>query len=278
MEEIIDRRGLLKFISPNVSNISVLVIESLEYLQELRELLPEAHILVLTEFEEAKLDFNDLRLDWIFGDYKKFNFNIDEKMFDIIIAEDCLTLVYEPYKTIFGINRWLKETGFLVTQFENIRYIGVLESLRQGYYPERERRLYAKTEIVRLLNDALFKEISFSPGETIEYDIDKWLDFGFDNYNNELLTKTWIVKASRSTAEVAALKAFYTPEIRKELTTLLRRIEYDIDCEENIEQLRKLCEENMIFDDYLFDFIDQIVIHRERLLNVLVKDVSNDNI
>ena len=74
------------------------------------------------------------------------------------------------------------------------------------------------------------------------------------------------------------MKAFYTPEIRKELTTLLRRIEYDIDCEENIERLRKLCEENMIFDDYLFDFIDQIVIHREKLLNVLVKDVSNDNI
>ena len=262
VEETIDRRGLLKFVSPNIGDISVLVIESLGYLRELRELLPAAHILVLTEFDEAKLDFNDLHLDWIFGDYKKFDFNIDEKMFDIIIAEDCLTHVYEPYKTIFGINRWLKETGFLVTQFESIRYIGVLESLRQGYYPERERRLYAKTEIVRLLNDALFKEIAFSPSETIEYNIEDWIKFGFENYNNELLTKTWIVKASCSTAEVTALKSFYTPEIRKELAILLRRIEYDIDFEENIERLRNLCTEHMIFEDYLFDFIEQIVIHR----------------
>ena len=277
-EEIVDRRGLLKFVSPNIGNINVLVIESLGYLRELRDLLPAAHILVLTEFDEARLDFTELHLDWIIGDYKKFNFNIDEKMFDIIIAEDCLTYVYEPYKTIFGINRWLKETGFLVTQFDSIRYIGVLESLRQGYYPERERRLYAKTEIVRLLNDALFKEIAFSPNEKIEYNIDEWLKFGFENYNDELLTKTWIVKASRSTAEVAALKTFYTPEIRKELTTLLRRIEYDIDLEENIERLHNLCTENIIFDDYLYDFIEQIAIHRERLFNILIENKPNDDI
>ena len=267
LDEVIDRRGILKFISPNVSNIDILVIESLEYLQELRELLPVANILVLTEYNEAKAEFKDLNLDWIFADYKQFNFNIEEKIFDIVISEDCLTFAYEPYKTIFGINRWLKETGFLVTQFENIRYIGILESLRQGYYPERKRRLYAKTEIVRLLNDALFKEISFSPGEVINYNIEDWLNFGFDNYNNELLTKNWIVKASRSTAEVANLKQFYTPEIRKELSKLLHRIEYDIDREENVERLHKFCEEHMIFEDYLFDFIEQVVIHHEVFRN-----------
>ena len=277
-DEVVDRRGLLKFISPNFDNISVLVIESLSYLRELRELLPSAQILVLTEFREAEAEFGDLNFDWIFADYKKFDFSIDEKIFDIIIAEDCFTYVYEPYKTIFGINRWLKETGFLVTQFENIRYIGILESLKQGYYSERERRLYAKTEIVRFLNDALFKEISFSKGETIEYDIDKWLQFGFDNYNDDLLVKNWIVKAGRSSAEVAALKSFYTPEIRKELSKLLHRIEYDIDIEENLERLHKLCEENYIFDDYLYDFINQVVIHRERLTHMLVNYQSSNNI
>ncbi len=262
-DEEIDRHGLLKFISPNIGKINILVIESLEYLQELRELLPNAQIMVLTEFYEAKSDFNDLQLDWIFGDYKKFNFKIDEKIFDIIIAEDCLTFSYEPYKTLFGINRWLKETGFLVTQFENIRYIGVLENLKQGYYPERDRRLYAKSEIVRFLNDALFKEIAFAPNEVINYNVDDWLSFGFENYNNELLTKTWIVKASKSTAEVAALKEFYTPAIRKELARLIHRIEYDIDRTENFQRLKKLCEEQQIFEDYLIDFINQIVVHHE---------------
>lgn len=278
IDEEVDRRGLLKLIPPHIDNISVLVIETLSYLRELRELLPSAQILILTEFAEAKAEFNDLNFDWIIGDYKKFNFSPDEKIFDIIIAEDCLTFAYEPYKTIFGINRWLKETGFLVTQFESIRYIGVLESLRKGYYPERERRLYAKTEIVRLLNDALFKEISFTPNECIEYNIDEWLDFGFDNYNDELLVKNWIVKASRSTAEVAALKSFYTPAVRKELSKLLHRIEYDIDCKENIERLRNLCEEHQIFDDYLLDFIEQVVVHRERLADIFIDEETDDGI
>ena len=277
-DEEVDRRGLLKFISPNVGNISILVIESLSYLRELRELLPSAQILVLSEFTEAKSEFSDLNFDWIFGDYKKFNFSIDDKIFDIIIAEDCLTFAYEPYKTLFGINRWLKETGFLVTQFESIRYIGVLESLKKGYYPERERRLYAKTEIVRLLNDALFKEISFSPNESIEYNIDDWLAFGFDNYNDELLVKNWIVKASRSTAEVAALKSFYTPAVRKELAKLLHRIEYNIDREENIDRLHDLCEEYQIFEDYLFDFIEQVVVHRDNLADIFTEDDADNNI
>ena len=277
-DEEVDRRGLLKFISPNVGNISILVIESLSYLRELRELSPSAQILVLSEFAEAKSEFSDLNFDWIFGDYKKFNFSIDDKIFDIIIAEDCLTFAYEPYKTLFGINRWLKETGFLVTQFESIRYIGVLESLKKGYYPERERRLYAKTEIVRLLNDALFKEISFSPNESIEYNIDDWLAFGFDNYNDELLVKNWIVKASRSTAEVAALKSFYTPAVRKELAKLLHRIEYNIDREENIDRLHDLCEEYQIFEDYLFDFIEQVVVHRDNLADIFTEDDADNNI
>ena len=277
-DEEVDRRGLLKFIPPNVSNLNVLVIESLSYLRELRELLPAAQILVLSEFADVKAEFSDLHLDWLLGDYKKFDFSMDEKIFDIIISEDCLTFVHEPYKTLFGINRWLKETGFLVTQFESIRYIGVLESLRKGYYPERERRLYAKTEIVRLLNDALFKEISFSPNEVIEYNIDDWLAFGFDNYNNELLVKNWIVKASRSTAEVAALKSFYTPAVRKELSKLLRRIEYNIDRKNNIDRLQDLCKKYQIFDDYLFDFIEQVVTHRDNLADIFIKDNANDSV
>ncbi|MBR1729629.1 MAG: methyltransferase [Selenomonadaceae bacterium] len=260
----IDRRGLLQFISPNVENISVLVIESLSYLNEIRDLLPSANILVLTQDHFAKSDYAHLNCDWIFDDYRNLNFTIEENIFDIIISEDCLTLAYDTYKTIFAINRMLKGTGFLVTQFENIRFIGILESLKQGYFAERERHLYAKTEIVRLLNDALFKEINFAPYEIFDFDVDEWINFGFDNFVDDLNVKTWIVRADRSTAEVAALKRFYTPQIRKQLATLIHRIEYDIDREENILLLKNFCEENQIFDDYLNDFIDQIVLHRER--------------
>lgn len=253
MSDVVERRGILKFISPNFLNINVLMIESLDYFDELHELLPNANFRIITT--QSGTDIN--------ADYRTFDFKPFENTFDIIIAEDCLTYNYDWYKLLFGINRSLKETGFLVTQFESIRYIGVLESLRQGYFPERERKLYAKTEIVRLLNDTLFKEISFAKNETINYNIDDWLNFGFDNFNDELLTKNWIVKACRSTSEVANLKQFFTPEIRQQLARIIHRIEYNIDRESNIKLLKDFCAKYMIFDDYLSAFIEQIVIHRE---------------
>lgn len=74
-----------------------------------------------------------------------------------------------------------------------------------------------------------------------------------------------MVMAARSTAAVANLKSLYTPEIRKELSRILHRIEYDIDRRENLDRLWGLCEKHMIFEDYLWDFAREILIHSEAL-------------
>ena len=79
-----------------------------------------------------------------------------------------LSYVLDPYDMLLALGRLLTDVGVLVTSFRNVRYHGVLEELMKGEFPERERHLYAKKEIVRLLNDTLFKEIIFSPGEQDE--------------------------------------------------------------------------------------------------------------
>ena len=78
-----------------------------------------------------------------------------------------------------------------------------------------------------------------------------------------MLTKIWLVKARKCTAEVAALKEIYTEEIRAELSRILHRIEYQIEVEENFARLKNLCEKENIFFDYLSDFADQVVIHED---------------
>ena len=88
-----------------------------------------------------------------------------------------------------------------------------------------------------------------------------WEAFGFDNFNNDLTTRIWLVKACKCTAEVAALKEVFTPEVRAELSRLLHRIEYAIDAEDNLQRLIELCDREGIFDDYLRDFINQVVAH-----------------
>mgnify|MGYP002624887129 CR=1 FL=1 len=262
MDEI-ERRGLLKLLVPTPAPLKILLVESLSYVVELRSMMPNSDISVLTSDRYTQIEFGDLDFEWFVDDFNCAKLPFDDKTFDLIIAEDFFTFAHEPYDTLRDFGRLINELGSLITQYQNIRYADVLEQLRAGFFPERRRRLYAKPEVVRLLNDALFKDIRFVPESIADVDIDEWLGFGFDNFSDDLRVKTWLIKAGRSKAEVAALKQLFTAEVRAELARLIHRIEYDIDRKENFERLFELCEREMIFDDYLADFIHSTTAHHE---------------
>lgn len=207
MRDEIERRGLLKFVPPNFLPMEVLLIDSEEFLPDLQKLLPAAQIWLTTEQDLPR----------------------SEKFFELIIAQDVLTIGDDFYIRLLTLNHLLKNSGALLMQFSE--------------------KVWTKARLVKLLSDATYKEIHFLPDENF-----------------------WLVKACKCTAEVAALKEIFTPEIRAELSRLLHRIEYDIDAEENFGRLIKLCEREGIFDDYLNDFIEQTVIHaaaRNFILNKL---------
>ena len=262
-----DRRGLLKFVPPNFSNdFAVLVVETENYLQDLRILMPNARIAFLTSERDEKISAlcKSLKVDLFLGDYTKNGLPTEPKIFDIILAEDCLTFAPNYYVTLLELNHLLTDRGFLLTQFFNVRFIKILEGLKRGEFPMREKRFWAKWDVVNILDDAIYKEIIFLPEGQIEQknsSVQSWEEFGFDNFSEDLLTKIWLVKARKCEAEVAALKEIYTEEIRARLARLLHRIEYDLDVEENLETLKKFCADEKIFEDYLFDFIDQVVVH-----------------
>ena len=248
---------LLNFVPPNFLRVPVLLIESVELLTGLRKILPNAQIALMTAELTPKVAkiCNDCRADLI-----------DElptapKIFELIIAPEVLTVGENFYATLLTLNHLLKDSGCLLTEFYNVRSIGVLENLRQGRFINNERNLWAKADVVKLLDDAVYKEIRFMPGARENFSADDWIDFGFDNFSDDLTTRTWLVKACKCTAEVAALKEIFAPETRAELSRLLHRIEYDIDAEENFRRLIELCDREEIFDDYLRDFINQVVVH-----------------
>ena len=267
IEETVEREGLLRFIPPLEQPVKVLAVESLFYLPELRRMLPKASINVVTIYEEAAglPSYKALDIEWIFLDFRKDPLPFGEKTFDIILGEPCLTDAFMPYETLAELERRLTETGFLVTEFRNIRYWKVLEGLKRGVYGERARRLYAKPEVVRLLNDAAFKEISFAPLKRDPSGGEKWEALGFENFSDDLSTEAWMIKASRSTSAAIALKELYSPSVRRELSFLLHRIEYDVAREESFDRLRQLCRNENIFKDYLLDFAHEIVVHPEAL-------------
>ena len=252
-----ERRGLLEFVPPNFLPIPVLLIEDEKFLSGLREILPAAKIALLKKEPslETKKICDEFKADLI-----------DElpnapKIFELIIARKILTVGENFYAMLLAFNHLLTYSGALLTEFYNVRFVGVLERLRRGKFFDNEQRLWAKADVVKLLNDAIYKEIHFLPGARENFSADEWIDFGFENFNEDLTTKTWLVKACKCTAEVAALKEIFSPEVRAELSRLLHRIEYDLDAEENFLRLMKLCEREKIFDEYLNDFINQVVVH-----------------
>lgn len=249
--------NILEFVPPNFLPINALLIDSVRLLEGLRKKLPAAQIAFMTEEVTPKIEklCDEFRADII------NELPPESKIFELIIAEDVLTVEENFHSTLLMLNHLLTDSGFLLTRFYNVRYVGILERLRQGKFSNNKQRLWAKADIVKLLSDANYKEIYFTPGERKNISADDWIDFGFDNFSNDLTTKSWLVKACKFTAEVVALKEIFTPEVRADLSRLLHRIEYDLDAEENFQRLMELCDREGIFDEYLSDFINQVVVH-----------------
>lgn len=252
-----ERRGLLQFVPPNFLPIPVLLIDSAELLTGLRKLLPAAQIFFMATETTPKVEKLCAECNAILID----DLPTAPKLFELIIAPEVLTTGENFYATLMTFNHLLKDSGALLTQFRNVRFVGVLENLRRGRFSSNEQRLWAKADVVKLLDDAIYKEIHFLPAEYEKISAENWEAFGFDNFNDDLTTKIWLVKACKCTAEVAALKDIFTQETRADLSRLLHRIEYDIDAEENFSRLIELCDREGIFDEYLRDFINQVVVH-----------------
>lgn len=261
-------QSVLHFVPQGPAPLRVLVLETSRLLPAIRTKLPNARITAVTEYDVVPeaVELRDLGITWSVLDYRTQVLPFAAGSFDLIVAEPALSYALEPYELLMSLGHLLTDVGTLVTAFRNVRYHGVLEKLMAGEFPERERHLYAKKEIVRLLNDTLYKEITFAPGEQdAEGSGAQFAAMGFEDVASDLATAVWLVKAARSTAEVANLKSLYTKKTRTKLARILHRIEYDVEREKNLRALQELCEREGIFPEYLRDFIREVVVHPEQL-------------
>ena len=132
-------------------------------------------------------------------------------------------------------------------------------------------RFYTRLEFERLLYASFYKDVKFSPvvKKAPPELLEKLLACGFENLAGDLETEIWQVRAARSVPELSLLKSLYTPEIRAELSRLLRRIEYGVDLAASVEKFWALYDAAGFFADYVAEFIVAVVIHRERFFENL---------
>lgn len=270
------RTDLRHFLYASPLPLKILTVDSSLYLPLLRELCPQAELTAVTDFVELPEvpAYAELGVTWHVREQRGESLQalgLAEGQFDYILAEQALASAYEPYDTLMTFSRLLTDTGTLLAAFPNVRYTRVLAGLQAGAFPVRGQHLWAKDEVVRLLNDTLFKEIAFVPGVQ---DVDTVAEQafaaqGFADYSRDLATEVWLVRASRATAAVANLKGLYDKKTRAELARVLHRIEYDVEREKNLVALQELCNGQMIFPDYLHDFVESACIHAGRVLPLL---------
>ena len=274
------RTELLELLAPSAERLCILVVDGSEYLVHLREMYPNAEIHAVTPYVEIAEDAHvtTLGVHAHVLDWRRDLLPFAEEMFDHIISAFAIECAYEPYDTLMVLNRALKETGTLYTCYTNVRYHRILAGLRDGEFRVRgDRHLYAKPEIVRLLNDTLYKEIHFFAGERDDDPSvgEAWAEAGFANFSDDLITRTWLIQASRSMAAAANLKLFFSQETRRTIARLLHRIEYDASKERAVMALHELCVREGVFYDYLSDFIAEICVHEEKVRAIL-RDVLEE--
>lgn len=267
--------GLLGFLTGCGTRYRILVLEGTAYLPRLRELFPAAELWCsLAAEEDADGEgVQGLGVHWVFTDYLSEPLPLEREFFDYIIAGDCLAQAANPQDIASGLGLYLKPTGYLLMSFANIRYWRIIRQLMEGHFYHVCTRAFTYDEMTKLLAASFYKDAQFLPAEgekPPEGFVEKLEAAGFRNINGDLLIRAWLVKAAKSTPEILELKRMYTPEVRRRLAVLLRRLEYGIaegpEGENNLAALWRLCRDNMVFPAYLASFIKEAVVHTNDLL------------
>ena len=277
--EAIGIGGLLEFLPESVERLRILVVESCLYLPELRRRMPQAELYAVVADEDiaAMAEYGGLGISWQILDYHETPLPYEKEFFDYILAERCLETAANPQDIAAGFGTYIKQTGFLLTSFQNIRHWKVLRDLMEGHFYAVVSHWFAKSEMVKLLYASFYKDAIFCPQRTPAPKelLQKLVDCGFDNTSQDLETEVWLVRAARSTPEIAMLKSFFTPEIRRQLVDLLRRIEYGIDVGDNCRRFWHLYDEAGIFPDYLVEFIWETIVYRREVFAALQASVAD---
>ena len=263
------RSELLSFLVPDAAPLRVLVVESLEYLPQLRKMFPKAELHALA----AECDPADIPtgVHWQELDYVTTPLPYGRKYFDYIISDLALENVDNPQDIAAGFSLFLKDTGALLTSFRNIRHWSVLQNLMDGHYYSIVSRLYARAEFEKLLYASFYKSVRCQAQQRKAPSgmIDRLVAAGFENHDDDLEAEFYLIRADRSMPELSLIKSMYTAEQRRHIVRLLHRIEYDVVRAESACSLWDEAAQLNIFPAYLAALIHETVVHTERFYRAL---------
>lgn len=176
-----------------------------------------------------------------------------------------------------GVYDLLKADGFLLFSVDNAAHWENLCWLLQG--GEGQGRLKERAErtaffdfatLVELLRSARFSDVEVDPEESeaaaeAEALLKKLQGAGLLADARHFYTRCWHVRVGKMSDATRALQSVLSPQERRELVFLLRRIENDIDASDNSVKLLRFCEEKAVEAPYLAALIENSMLQKTKL-------------
>ena len=271
-EEI--RPELHTFLKPTTTPLRILVVESLSYLPQLRQMFPHAALYAVTADPDRRDEIDLDGIYWQILDYLQVPLPYTRGYFDYILADLALEQSENPQDIAAGFSMFLRETGSLLTSFRNIRHWSVLQNLMEGHYYNVVSRLFARPEFESLLYASFYKNVYFrmqqrtAPKELL----DRLLAAGFANRQGDLETEFYLIRADRSMPELSLLKSMYTSAERAQLARLIHRVEYGVAAADAVHRLWEMADRLGVFPDYLAAFSRETVMHTTPFYQRLVEE------
>ena len=250
---------LTSFLDASYTPSAILVIESEYYIKELKEIFPGAKIYFassdLYKTEEVFSEYSS-KIAYVPIAYNEERLPFKSQNFDIIMGDELFAENFNPQDIASGLGSFLKSTGYLLTSFSNLLFKPWVDKLLEDGRSEFiVRRGFTEDDFERLMVASFFKEIFFEPI--------------FDSDESLKEPPYYMARAYTSVVTVRNLKSMYSDCVRKKLSILLHRIEYGVNTKESIELLKNFMEKENIFEDYLYDFIDEACYNKEYVKKVM---------
>ncbi len=103
----------------------------------------------------------------IVGDIEGENMGLPERYFDCIIFNDCLEHLYDPWRVLENVKKYLNLSGVIVASLPNVRYYEVIRDLlRYGKWRYAEQGVLDKTHL-RFFTAESIKEMFEECGYTL---------------------------------------------------------------------------------------------------------------
>lgn len=202
--------------------------------------------------------------------------------FDYIILGDVLECLYNPQEVLENMKKYLKDDGCILASISNVMHHSVIKQLINGSWTYEKTgilnkaniRFFTKSEIIRTFSNSGYKDIIIGSvsGYTSNEDrnfIEQISKLSITPVKEEFETYRYLVRAKNYSIK--------NEQIEKKCTFLIRRLEFDMDVEESINELIEYIKDNLINYNQIMNIVAKDVINKVYVLNfIAIKCFENE--